>query len=179
MTNNNSIIKEQIIKKIFFIRGKRVMVDQDLAELYNLPTKSLNLAVKRNIERFPDDFMFQLTKEEYENLRFQFETSRWGGRRYYPYVFTEQGVAMLSSVLNSKKAIHVNIQIMRAFIKLKEMILTNHQLKLLIEKIERRLDQSDQKMKNHEKQIHILADLIEQLLEPPEKTKRKIGFDYE
>ncbi|MBU1012621.1 MAG: ORF6N domain-containing protein, partial [Bacteroidetes bacterium] len=104
------IVKQDIVeKKILLIRGMNVILDKDLAELYDVKTKSLNLAVKRNIDRFPQDFMFQLSKEEFADLRFQFETSRWGGIRYLPYVFTEQGVAMLSSVLNSKRAIQVNI----------------------------------------------------------------------
>jgi len=118
------IAAEAIATRIFEVRGRKVMLDRNLAELYGVKTKSLNLAIKRNIERFPCDFMFQLTKEEFDNLRFQFETSRWGGIRYLPYVFTEQGVAMLSSVLNSKRAIQVNILIMRAFTKLREIFLT-------------------------------------------------------
>src|SRR5438477_10714878 len=109
---------EQIQKRIYFIRDHKVMLDSDLAELYSVPTKSLNLAVRRNRIRFPDDFMFQLTPQEVSLLRFQFETSRWGGRRYRPYAFTEQGVSMLSSVLKSERAALVNIAIMRAFVKL-------------------------------------------------------------
>src|SRR3989339_1392673 len=120
----NSIIPiEKIEKKIYFIREQRVILDKDLAELYGVETKKFNQAVKRNITRFPGDFMYKLTKDEYENLRSQFVTSSWGGRRYLPYAFTETGVAMLSSILNSKKAIEVNLQIMRAFIKLQGMIL--------------------------------------------------------
>ena len=118
--------------KIYEIRDRKVMLDKDLAFLYEVPTKSLNLSVKRNTERFPGDFMFRITKTEYDNLRFQIETSKRGGTRYMPYAFTELGVAMLSSILNSKKAIQVNIAIMRAFVFLRE---TSLQQKELTEKI--------------------------------------------
>lgn len=126
---NEIIPIDKIESKIFSIRDRKVMFDHDLAELYGVETKLLNRAVKRNIDRFPDDFMFQLTKQEYENLRFQFGTSSWGGRRYPPYAFTENGVAMLSSVLNSKRAIQVNIQIMRVFTKLRGMLREYEELK--------------------------------------------------
>ncbi len=115
---------EQIVAKIYFFRNKKVMMDSDLASLYGVESKQLKRAVKRNISRFPSDFMFELTKEEYQNLRCQLGTSSWGGQRYLPYAFTEQGVAMLSSVLNSEKAIQVNIQIMRAFTSLREFAIT-------------------------------------------------------
>src|SRR3972149_11772160 len=119
----NDLIPQQIIEsKILILRGKKIMLDRDLAALYSVETKMLKRTVKRNIERFPDDFMVQLTKEEFDNLRCHFGTSRLGGRRYLPYTFTENGVAMLSSILNSPKAIQVNIQIMRTFTKLREMI---------------------------------------------------------
>jgi phage regulator Rha-like protein len=121
---------EIIEKKILLIRGEKVMLDADLAELYAVETKMLVRAVKRNIDRFPEDFMFQLAEEEFQNLRFQFGTSsQWGGRRYLPYVFTEQGVAMLSSVLNSERAVQVNIAIMRTFVKLRELLSTNKRQK--------------------------------------------------
>ena len=120
----NIVIKQDIIeKKIFLIRGLNVMLDKDLAELYGVETKYLIRQVRRNIERFPEDFMFQLTKEEF--LRCQNVTSSWGGRRYLPYVFTEQGVAMLSSVLNSERAIQVNIGIMRVFVNIRNLVSTN------------------------------------------------------
>jgi hypothetical protein len=124
------------------------MLDMDLAVLYNVPTKSLNLSVKRNLDRFPSDFMFQLTKGEYNDLRFQFETSSWGGRRYMPYAFTEQGIAMLSSILNSQLAIQVNIQIMRTFIKIRKFVLTHKDLKQKIEKLERKYKDHDDKIKD-------------------------------
>ncbi len=113
------IAQESIENKIYFIRGQKVMLDIYLAGLYKVPAKRLNEQVKRNIERFPDDFMFRLTFEEWENLRSQIATSSYGGRRYLPYAFTEHGILMLSSVLNSQRAISVNIQIMRAFVKLR------------------------------------------------------------
>lgn len=122
---NDLIPIERIEGKILLIRGHKVILDRDLADLYKVRTKELNKAVSRNAKRFPDDFMFQLTPQEQENLRFQNGTSRHGGRRYLPYVFTEQGIAMLSSVLNSEKAIEVNIAIMRAFVRLRQVLATN------------------------------------------------------
>ena len=157
---------EVIVSKILIIRGKRVRLDKDLAGLYEVRTKNLNKAVKRNIERFPEDFMFQLTKEEVESLRFQIGTSKRGGRRYSPYVFTQEGVAMLSSALNSPRAVQVNIQIMRAFVKLRRMILTNVDLKRKVEEMESKYD----------KQFAIVFKAIKQLLEPSVKERKVIGF---
>jgi len=162
----NVISIEVIVSKILIIKGKRVMLDKDLAGLYEVRTKNLNKAVKRNIERFPEDFMFQLTKEEVESLRFQIGTSKRGGRRYSPYVFTQEGVAMLSSVLNSPRAVQVNIQIMRAFVKLRRMILTNVDLKRKVEEMESKYD----------KQFAIVFKAIKQLLEPSVKERKVIGF---
>ncbi|MEK6599813.1 MAG: ORF6N domain-containing protein [Deltaproteobacteria bacterium] len=158
---------EMIEKKILLIRGEKVMLDANLAELYEVETKMLVRAVKRNADRFPSDFMFQLDKEEFENLRFQFGTSKlWGGRRYPPYVFTEQGVAMLSSVLNSKRAIQVNIAIMRAFVKLREMLATNKDLARKIHEMEKKYDS----------QFKVVFDAIHQLMTPPEPKHKRIGF---
>jgi len=142
------------------------MLDRDLAKLYEVDTSQLTRQVRRNIERFPEDFMFQLTKEEFQNLICQFGTSSWGGTRKLPYAFTEQGVAMLSGVLLSKRAIRVNIQIMRTFIQLKRMVLSNADLRHKIEEMERKYD----------KQFAIVFKVIKQLLEPPVKEKRIIGF---
>lgn len=128
-----------IENKIYEIRGQKVMLDFDLAEMYEIETKNLNKAVKRNIERFPDDFMFQLTKEELSNLRFQIGTSSWGGSRYAPFAFTEQGVAMLSGVLRSPKAIEVNINIMRAFIHMRQYLLS-HAPKQELEELKKRIE---------------------------------------
>ncbi len=143
------------------------MLDKDLAGLYGVSTSNLNKAVKRNIERFPDDFMFQLTKNEADSLRFQFRILKRGQHaKYLPYVFTEQGVAMLSSVLNSKRAILVNIQIMRTFTKLREMLLTHVELKRKIEALERK----------HDQQFKVIFEAIKRLLETPAKCKKQIGF---
>jgi len=157
---------ERIISRIFLIRGKKVMMDQDLAELYNVDTKVLIQSVKRNIKRFPGDFMFQLTKEEFIDLRSQFVTSSWGGRRYYPYAFTEQGVAMLSSVLNSERAIRVNIQIIRTFTQLRELLATHKDLREKIENMEKKYD----------KQLREIFEAIKRLLTEEIKPKNPIGF---
>ena len=169
---------ERIEAGIIFIRGKKVIMDKELAVLYGVETKKLNQAVKRNIDRFPEDFMFQLNKQEAEiwrsklgfekpnNLRSQFVTSSCGGRRYRSYVFTEQGIAMLSSVLNSERAIQIYIQIMRTFIKLREMLTTNKELRDKIEKLERKYDN----------RFKIIFKVIKQLLAEEEKPQTRIGF---
>ncbi|HJO10634.1 MAG: ORF6N domain-containing protein [Gammaproteobacteria bacterium] len=154
------------LQSILPIRGTKVMLDVDLAKLYDVETKNLNLAVKRNIERFPGDFMFQLTSKEFANLRFQFETSRWGGRRYPPYAFTEQGIAMLSSVLRSKRAVQVNVEIMRSFVKLRELLTSNSKLARKLEALEKKYD----------KQFKLVFDAIRALMTPAETRKRPIGF---
>ena len=163
------VIPQQLIEsKILFIRSKKVMLDRDLAILYEVETKMLNRAVKRNIERFPNDFMFQLSKEEYDELlRCQFGTLKRGQHsKYLPYAFTENGVAMLSSVLNSQRAIQVNIQIMRTFNQIREMLATHTELKQKIEDMERKYDY----------QFKIVFETIKQLIEPPQKSKKRIGF---
>ncbi len=160
---------EFVISKIFLIRGKKVMFDNDLAELYGVTTGNLNKAVRRNSKRFPDDFMFRLKQKEFNNLMLQNETINWGGRRTAPYVFTEQGVAMLSSVLNSKRAIVVNIQIMRIYSKLREMIVMNKDILLKLEQLER-------KVTGHDGDIGMIFEYLKQLLNPPQPPRRKIGF---
>jgi len=160
---------EKIENKIFLIRDKKVMLDRDLARLYGVEVKNLKRQVRRNLNRFPSDFMFKLSNEEFKNWRCQFVTSNFAdkmGLRYPPYVFTEPGVAMLSSVLKSSRAIQVNIQIVRTFIKLREMLLTHEDLKQKIEAMERKYDQ----------QFKVVFDAIRELLTPPEKPKRRIGF---
>jgi len=164
----NEISVEIIAAKILEIRGKKVMLDSDLAKLYGVKTKVLIQTVKRNISRFPSDFMYSLTKEEVANLRSQIVTSSWGGRRYLPFVFTQEGVAMLSSVLNSKRAVTVNIAIMRAFVKLKELLLSHKELAAKIEALEK-------KYAEHDEQIKYIFEAIKQLLEPPKQTQA-IGF---
>lgn len=157
---------EVIEKKILLISGQKVMLDSDLAALYGVETKMLVRAVKRNSERFPDDFMVQLTNEEFDNLKYHFGTSRWGGRRYLPYAFTENGIAMLSSVLSSKRAIQVNIQIMRTFVKLRELISTHKDLAKKLGELEKKYDS----------QFQIVFEAIRQILEVEEKPKKKIGY---
>jgi hypothetical protein len=155
---------------IFMIRGQKVMVDSDLADLYRVPTKVFNQAVKRNLKRFPKDFVFRLTAKEIRILRSQIVTSSWGGRRTLPYAFTEQGVAMLSSVLNSERAVQVNIAIMRAFVKLREILATHRDLAEKIAELER-------KYRQHDDKIQAVFDAIRELLEPPQVSpKRRIGF---
>ena len=162
--------QEVIESKILVIRGQKVMSDKDLALLYHVNTRDLNKAVSRNLDRFPPDFMFQLSKAELQNLMFHFGTSSWGGTRKLPRVFTEQGVAMLSSVLRSKRAIHVNIAIMRAFVKLKTIISTHKELA-------RKLKELESKIEKHDADIGTIFEAIRQLMIPaPEPPKRKIGF---
>jgi phage regulator Rha-like protein len=164
-----SVIDTEAIKcNIYLIRRQKVMLDSDLAGLYGVPTKVLVQAVKRNIKRFPIDFMFQLQNQEVASLRSQIVTTSFGhgGRRYRPYVFTEQGVAMLSTVLNSEMAIEVNIQIMRAFVKLREMIATHKDLAKKLEELEKKYDS----------QFRVVFDAIRALVSEPEPKQKKIGF---
>jgi glycerol-3-phosphate dehydrogenase len=159
------------------------MLDSDLTVLYEVETKNLNKAVKRNSERFPDDFMFQLTKAEWENLRFQIGTSsvQYGGRRFMPYVFTEQGVAMLASVLNSPKAIIVNINIMRAFVKLRRFVLSqskDQQIAELRKLLMLHIENNDYKFTEYDKTIKQIINALNNLMEQP-KTIKTIGFNAE
>jgi hypothetical protein len=161
------LVAEAIAGRIVMLRSERVLLDADLAELYGVETKLLNRAVKRNRDRFPDDFMFQLTGEEAGNLRYQNGTSSWGGRRYLPQAFTEQGVAMLSSVLHSKRAVMVNIEIMRAFVRLRRIIATHADLARKLAALEKKYDA----------QFKSVFDAIRELMTPPEPPrKRRIGF---
>ena len=182
-------IIKSIQNRIYEIRGENVMLDRDLAALYEIETKALNLAVKRNIKRFPKDFMFQLTKEEFDDLRFQFETSEnnkslrlqnetskkgRGGTRYLPYAFTEQGVAMLSGVLNSDKAIAMNIAIMRAFVGIRRILIQETDLRIQLNEIKERLGE-------HDTQLNAIYDAMENLLDEKAAEKkmnerRRIGF---
>jgi len=159
---------ENIPQRILTIRGHRVMLDVDLAELYDVPTKSLNQAIRRNMDRFPEDFMFQLTEAEFADLRSQFVTSKKkrGGRRYMPYVFTEQGVAMLSGVLNSDRAVQVNIAIMRAFVRMRETMASHRELAQRLNTLE----------KTYDAHFRVVFDAIRALMEPPKRPRRRIGF---
>jgi hypothetical protein len=154
---------ERIASRIFLIRGEKVMLDSDLADLYGVESRTLIQAVKRNIDRFPDDFMFQINELESENLRSQIVISSHGGRRYLPYVFTEQGVAMLSSVLRSKRAVQVNVAIIRTFVKIRQILASNRDLA--------------RKVQEHDRQIATLFDTVEKLLTPPPPAKKhSIGY---
>jgi len=169
MTEHHPLIPvERIEQAILLIRGQKVMLDSDLAALYGVETRRLVEAVKRNVERFPDDFMFQLAKEESDILRSQFATSSsWGGRRYAPYAFTEQGVAMLSSVLRSPRAVAVNIEIMRAFVRLRRMLSSHADLARKLDALEKKYDT----------QFRVVFEAIRQLMEPSTRPKRRpIGF---
>ncbi|MDP2851796.1 MAG: ORF6N domain-containing protein [Gallionella sp.] len=177
MTSKLAVVPlERIESRIFFVRGQKILLDEDLAALYEVEVKALNRAVKRNIERFPDDFMFQLNADELallrrqsgtSNLKSQNGTSSRGGRRYLPYAFTEQGVAMLSSVLRSPRAVMVNIEIMRAFVRLRQMLASNAALARKLATLEKKYDA----------QFKIVFDAIRELMTPPDpKKKRPIGF---
>ena len=161
----------QIQQLIFLIRGQRVMLSTHLAELYEVEPRVLIQAVKRNIERFPEDFMFQLTTAEFADLKSQIVISSWGGlRRAIPYAFTEQGVAMLSSVLRSKRAVQVNVEVMRAFVRLRDMVSAHKDLA-------RKLAELEQRIEKHDEDIRLIFEAIRQLMAPPERPPRKIGFE--
>jgi hypothetical protein len=167
---HNLIVPEEIIQsKIYLIRGKKVMLDKDLSELYNVENKRLNEQVKRNQDRFPEDFMFTLTKEEFENLRSQIATSSWGGSRKLPQAFTEHGVLMLSGVLNSPRAIKVNIQIIRIFTRMRELLLTHKDILLKLEKLEAKSEKNDA-------DIQLIFKYLKQLLSPHAKPRKRIGY---
>ena len=169
----NLVLPEAISQKIYLIRGHKVMIDKELANLYSVPIKRLNEQVKRNKKRFPEDFMFQLTENETVSLRSQIATLKRGKhRKYLPYAFTEQGVSMLSSVLNSERAIQVNIAIMRAFVKLRQILSANKKLAHKLKELER-------KTEKHDTEIQAIFEAIRQLMKPPEQLKRRIGFHKE
>ncbi|MFM9909688.1 MAG: ORF6N domain-containing protein [Chitinophagaceae bacterium] len=166
------VMEQKILNRIYVVRGQKIMLDEDLAEMYKVETKRLNEQVKRNIKRFPKDFMFTLTEKEYENLKSQNATSSWGGRRKLPTAFTEQGVAMLSSVLNSDVAIEVNIRIIRVFTKLKEYALTHNEILVQLGKLEK-------EVKVNNKDIENIFLVLKELLDKQNKPmlpRNKIGF---
>jgi hypothetical protein len=168
LTKTSIVPVALISQKIFFVRGTRIMLDADLAQLYGVATKNLNKAVKRNASRFPSDFMFRLSFSDIRNLRFQIGTSKRGpgGRRYAPYAFTEQGVAMLSSVLRSSRAVQVNVAIMRTFVRLREMLATHEELRRKVDAMEKRYDA----------RFQAVFAAIRQMLETPVPAKKAIGF---
>lgn len=165
------VAEQKILNKIYAIRGQRVMLDQDLAEMYGVETKQLKRQVRRNLERFPKDFMFELTLKDLDNLRSQIGTSSWGGTRYKPMVFTEQGVAMLSSVLNSKTAIDVNIRIIRVFTKMRELSLTHKEILLQLGRLEKEVKGNTRDIGNI---FMVLKELIEKGAKPA--PRNRIGF---
>jgi hypothetical protein len=177
MTRVITITEEKIINKIYLVRGKKIMLDFDLAEMYSVETKQLKRQVKRNSKRFPGDFMFVLSVKEYQSLRSQIGTLKRGEHsKYLPLAFTEQGVAMLSSILNSQTAIRVNIQIIRVFTKMRELLLTNKNILLRLEQVEKRMLKQGNKMKKYEADIQMIFQVLKQLLTPPIKPRPKIGF---
>jgi len=172
--NTPGIPDELITNKIFVVRGKKVILDYDLAELYDVETRRLNEQVKRNLDRFPSDFMFQLKDEEFENLKSQYATSSWGGRRKLPYAFTEQGVSMISGVLHSKRAIKVNIQIMRVFTSMRKILETHTT-------ILKKLDDLERKDIEHDKKILLIFEYLKQLEQGKQgelehKSRKRVGF---
>lgn len=178
MSKSIAITDESVINKIYLIRGKKVMLDRDLAEMYGVETRRLNEQVKRNEKRFPNDFMFQLTEVELEEWKSQNATSNKErmGLRKLPNAFTEQGVAMLSSVLNSETAIEVNIQIIRIFTRIREILLTHKDVLLKLEQLEKKMLKQDVGMKKQEDEIQIIFSALKQLLDPPKEPRKKIGF---
>jgi len=163
---NTMLMSKRIEQRIVYLRNQRVILDSDLAKLYHVATKVLVQAVKRNNERFPEDFMLRLTQEECDNLRSQFVTSSWGGRRYVPLAFTEQGIAMLSSVLRSRRAIKVNLEIMRTFVRLRRILEANQALQIKLEELEMTCN----------RKFKMVFDAIRDLVSLPEKKKNPIGF---
>jgi hypothetical protein len=166
-----SIPDEIVMNKIYVVRGQKAMVDSDLAELYGVETRVLNQAVSRNLERFPEDFMFQLNEKEWNNFTEEKNTSNWGGRRKLPNVFTENGVLMLSSVLNSQRAIQVNIKIMRIFTRIRQMLMDNTEIRLAIEKLEK-------KTENNQKNIELVFQYIDELVVSKDNVepRKQIGY---
>ncbi len=165
-----------VVSKIYLIRGFKVMLDYDLAEMYGVETRRLNEQVKRNLERFPKDFMFQLRKREFENLISQNAISSWGGRRTMPLAFTEHGVLMLSSVLNSPTAIKVNIKIMRVYTKLREMLATHKEILLKMETIEGKLSSQENRNRKYDSDLQLVFEMLNRLKEPPRLPRKRIGF---
>jgi ORF6N domain len=176
MSNELNKYNSKILERIHIIRGEKVMLDFDLAELYNVETKRLKEQVKRNISRFPQDFMFELTEKEFLRLRSQNATANLKTTRYLPLAFTEQGIAMLSTVLNSELAISVNIQIIRLFTFMRKKLMENKDLMLKMEEIERKLLHHDGKMKSFELEIQLIFQTLKKLLDPAKPEREKIGF---
>jgi len=174
MTTSALLKEESIAQQIFFIRAEKVMMDFDLAKLYNVETKTLKRAVKRNLDRFPPDFMFEISQEEYKTLRYQNGTIKQGRHsKYLPYAITEQGVAMLSGVLKSKRAIDVNIVIMRTFVNMRRLLMGNKELAQKIRELERMMQS---RISDHDKKFQLVFEAIRQLMQEKSKPRKAIGF---
>jgi len=169
MSKEVAIPDEVVMSKIYQIRGQKVMIDRDLAELYGVETKRLKEQVKRNIDIFPKHFMFELTEEEFSNLRSQFATSSWGGQRYLPYVFTELGVLQLANVVRSRRAKQMSIRILEVFVKMREMLLTHKDLLLKMEELEKKVTGQDEK-------VMIIFNYLKQFIQEKQSPRKKIGF---
>jgi len=176
MDNMELLTEEKVISKIYLIRDRKVMLDRDLAEMYGVETRVLNQSVKRNSKRFPEDFMFQLTEEESENLISQIVISNHGGLRKLPYAFTEQGVAMLSSVLHSDTAIEVNISIIRIFTKMREMLFASKDILIRLEQIENKVLAQNEKISKHDDDLQMIFTALKQLLIQEEVPRKPVGF---
>ena len=174
------VVEQKILNRIYVIRGEKVMLDRDLAEMYGVETRVLNQSIKRNLNRFPKDFMFQLSEKEFKNLISQNVTSSWGGTRKLPYAFTEQGVAMLSSVLNSETAIEVNIRIIRVFTKMREFALTHKEILMQLAKLEKEVSSNNRNTERNSKDIENIFMVLKELLEKESKPapRDKIGFKH-
>jgi phage regulator Rha-like protein len=173
-----AVAVEAIISKIYLVRGQKVMIDRDLAELYGVETKRLKEAVRRNINRFPPDFLFEMNKKEFEDWRTQNATSKEDkqGLRYAPFCFTEQGVTMLSCVLSSERAIAVNIQVIRVFAKMREMLLTHKDSLIKLEQMEKKIMKQGGKLQKHDQDIRLIFEYLKQLLNPPQEPRPRVGF---
>jgi phage regulator Rha-like protein len=173
------VVEQKILNRIYVIRGEKVMLDKDLAEMYGVETRALNQSIKRNLSRFPKDFMFQLSEKEFKNLISQNVTSSWGGTRKLPFAFTEQGVAMLSSVLNSETAIEVNIRIIRVFTKLREYALTHKEILMQLARLEKDVSNYNRNTERNNKDIENIFLVLKELIEnqkKPSAPKNRIGY---
>lgn len=171
--NKDMLKEDNIATKILLIRGRRVMFDSDLAEIYKVETKMLNRAVKRNQKRFPDDFMFQLSNEEWTDLKFQFGTSSWGGRRSLPFVFTEHGAIMLATVLNSQRAIDASIVVVNAFVRLREFVMMSEEIARKLDEFEKK---TNKKLSDHDNMFKVVIDTLKKVLIQENSPKKPIGF---
>lgn len=177
MSKSIALADETVINKIYLIRGKKVMLDRDLAEMYSVTTGNLNKALSRNLRRFPEDFMFKLSEEEFKSLVFQNGRASWGGTRIAPYAFTEQGVAMLSCVLNSDTAIEVNIQIIRIFTRMREVLLNHKDIMIKLEQLEMKILKQNQRADKQEDDIEMIFNTLKQLVNSPQEPREPIGFN--